>query len=381
MVNIRESILKLTYFLLPILTFFYPRVSPILLGIAMLCSFEKKSFDFRSLLCPGLFLLWAGFSCIWSVTPLESFKAFLKFFAIVMMGFVYLNTDHKGRNKILAALFLGAIVAALIMLVDTSFGSPWSQFKASFKERLYAKVALSLSLISILGIHYIRSMLYKCIFGAVTFMALVFGGCDSGLLAYSVGALIYFGYHFFFVRKSIQFLTRFLLIAVALGTPILMHKGYDRSDVFKWNKQYGLDLPSYLHRLVIWKDTADSTSLNPLAGQGFATSSEKEVNGGERNFTYIDPSSKIEYAQSYMATHPHNYILQLWLELGFIGAVLWLITTFNFLSFSRVNIALFAAAQIHLLFSIGLWQTWWWGMVFLVLGIGHQQLENKNLYA
>ncbi len=74
--------------------------------------------------------------------------------------------------------------------------------------------------------------------------------------------------------------------------------------------------------------------------------------------------------------HPHNSILQLWLELGVIGIVLFYILLYKIINkiydIKKINpkYAAFGLAsffQIFLIgqFSYGFWQTWWISIIFI----------------
>jgi O-antigen ligase len=71
-----------------------------------------------------------------------------------------------------------------------------------------------------------------------------------------------------------------------------------------------------------------------------------------------------------MPLHPHDAILQWWLELGLVGAVLGaVLATFLWRQAARsgaVPLALVAAAMPPLLLSFGIWQSWWLATLFLV---------------
>ena len=66
------------------------------------------------------------------------------------------------------------------------------------------------------------------------------------------------------------------------------------------------------HRLLIWSFAGDRIAERPLAGWGLDSS--RTIPGGR------DP---IRPGETWMPLHPHNAPLQLWLELGVPGAVLF----------------------------------------------------------
>jgi O-antigen ligase len=116
-----------------------------------------------------------------------------------------------------------------------------------------------------------------------------------------------------------------------------------------------VDLPlSYAMRVGYWSHAMDWISLQPVRGWGLDSS---------RAFS---PG---------IVLHPHNGPLQIWLELGALGALLaaaawWL--TLSRLSDDRSDLARAAiagSAATYLLFSgvnFGVWQEWWLALAALV---------------
>ncbi|HUN51893.1 MAG TPA: O-antigen ligase family protein [Candidatus Sulfotelmatobacter sp.] len=114
---------------------------------------------------------------------------------------------------------------------------------------------------------------------------------------------------------------------------------------------------SALHRLYIWEFTAHRIADHPLAGWGL--NSARTIPGGDQ----VAPGGG-----ELLALHPHNGALQVWLELGLPGAILfaallWLI--FAAIArledrFARAAAAGLAVAALGIAcLSFGIWQNWW----------------------
>ena len=124
------------------------------------------------------------------------------------------------------------------------------------------------------------------------------------------------------------------------------------------------------HRLLIWSFAGDRIAEHALAGWGLDSS--RSIPGGE------DP---IRFGETWMPLHPHNAPLQLWLELGAPGAVLFaLLVALVWLALARAEWPpLFSAAAgaslttafVGCFATYGMWQEWWlgtlWFSLFLVL--------------
>ena len=114
---------------------------------------------------------------------------------------------------------------------------------------------------------------------------------------------------------------------------------------------------SALHRLHIWHFTAQRVTEKPILGWGMDAA--RRIPGGDK---------KLAGGGMVMGMHPHNATLQIWLELGAVGALLVGILVF-FLwraisaladpaaraTATAMLISAFTVANL----SFGIWQTWW----------------------
>jgi O-antigen ligase len=124
------------------------------------------------------------------------------------------------------------------------------------------------------------------------------------------------------------------------------------------------------HRLLIWSFAGDRIAERPLTGWGLDSS--RAIPGGDE---------PIRPGETWMPLHPHNAALQVWLELGAPGAVLFaLLVATIWGTLARVEWpGLFAAAAggsltiafVGCFATYGIWQEWWLGTwsfsLFLIL--------------
>lgn len=122
---------------------------------------------------------------------------------------------------------------------------------------------------------------------------------------------------------------------------------------------------SVAHRLGIWANTAALIAERPLPGYGMEASRVLGRQG--RTLDGLMPESAVLFQS--MPLHPHNAALQVWLELGAMGAMMfaalcgglvWLATSVPAAPAARAGAlaALFSALMIaHV--SFGIWQFWW----------------------
>lgn len=125
---------------------------------------------------------------------------------------------------------------------------------------------------------------------------------------------------------------------------------------------------SAAHRLLIWDFTAERIAERPVLGWGMDSS--RAIPGGtERTsqetrtaFGLTAESAHHWFIhQQMLPLHPHNMPLQIWLELGAVGAALLalLLALTALACRNPAACGAFAAALVISLLSYGMWQYWW----------------------
>lgn len=125
---------------------------------------------------------------------------------------------------------------------------------------------------------------------------------------------------------------------------------------------------SAAHRLLIWDFTAERIAERPVLGWGMGSS--RAIPGGTERTSQETRSAFGLTAQDahhwfihqqMLPLHPHNMPLQIWLELGGVGAVLMalLLGLTALACRNPASCGAFAAALVISLLSYGMWQYWW----------------------
>lgn len=199
---------------------------------------------------------------------------------------------------------------------------------------------------------------------------LVHGSHQSSQIAIA-GGLIVYALAWFNPTAVRVAVTGAWVLAIVLAIPLAqgVHKaGLHEADwLFK----------SARHRVVIWSTTADETLKSPILGVGADASREAmhaamKKDGHKRKFK----RTMIGYAN-----HAHNVYLQVWYELGVIGAGLFLAAGYFALSaISRLDravqpagLAFAVTTALLIAFSYSIWQTWFMGALgfaLIVFAIG-----------
>ena len=132
--------------------------------------------------------------------------------------------------------------------------------------------------------------------------------------------------------------------------------------------------PSGVHRFYIWQFVTERIGENPFFGWGMDSS--RFIPGGHDRIQWRGQNA---WMGELLPLHPHNAALQVWLELGFAGALLMAVFVCKlFIRRSRLpgetlkNGFYAAAAGTYLTmgaFSYGIWQNWWVALGWLVPAI------------
>lgn len=175
----------------------------------------------------------------------------------------------------------------------------------------------------------------------------------------------------FMFRRSIHWFLAAVFAVTILGGPFIMKALPD-------GKTIGRQIPGLSHsiypRVVIWQYVSDKIIENPIFGYGLRTSRHLAPDDKIIYF-YIGNNEKPRGATKAIPLHPHNGPLQLWLELGVVGAFLGLSILLAIIAAIRrldIPTPIKAICYGHLITAFvmasvtyGLWQGWWQGLLWL----------------
>lgn len=132
---------------------------------------------------------------------------------------------------------------------------------------------------------------------------------------------------------------------------------------------------SAIHRIAIWRTASALIAETPIIGLGFNTSRMLYGADTQRLVRFMPDRNDggFHSLAEPIPLHPHNFALQLWLELGLTGAV---VSAAILLAWRRMipqdaaveratATGAFATALLIAAVSFGIWQTWWLATLFL----------------
>jgi O-antigen ligase len=316
----------------------------------------------------GVLVLWGGLSAVWSIDPERSlvldFRLALMFGSALALAAAASRVAAPGRLAL--CLITGTVIGIALGLGDLASAGGLSRYvsiRAFAAPRLnQIAVWLALLVLPVSALLACRGRILLALVAGAGMAATVYVLEDTGAkialpLGVLVAALLYFRRGA--VARTLAALSMLAILTAPLTLPRLAHLPgvFAAADAFK---------DSAGHRLLIWSFTGERIAERPLLGWGL--DSARAIPGGK---------DVIRPAQNWLPLHPHDAALQLWLELGAPGAVLFAL--FVGLLWVRLGEApwprLYAAASGGSLFATsaiassgwGLWQEWWLGTLGLAL--------------
>ncbi|MEK9899734.1 MAG: O-antigen ligase family protein [Rhodospirillaceae bacterium] len=332
-------------------------------------------------------VVWGAASASWSLGPDRSIsQAFeLLLFAAGTTVLVSLASgiDPAGRRQIERFLMIGFGVGLLFVMFELLT----SGFVHSALNGFYVSEGIEFSrAMNLFHLNRGASVITLMIWVTVIPVWRRFGGIPAVALvlvsAYAVSALqpgapflaIVAGAGVFVLGWYLPRLVMAILLVAIVGT-LLMVPFLNALEPVLTGFLYGSGLSEFSlhHRMAIWQFASEHTVARPLAGWGLDSS--RLI--GEGQLVTVDDAPNVGFRDvDVLPLHPHNALLQAWLELGVVGAVILagLFATV-LLAIARyvpgrlergAAYAAFTAAFLTAQLSFGIWQGWWISTLALV---------------
>jgi O-antigen ligase len=336
-------------------------------------------------------LCWGAASALWAIELRPVWSTWPQIAALAACGLALLGVarglDDEARNPIGLALAFGIGLALALLLIEWASGRLFGQSLGAFLYKQFSqrpfhtyvfnRAAATLALMvwpAALAVHrrfgwpratllVVATLLIVSRFDSMASIVGLCGGLAVWLvlswppraMAYGVAAV--------------------LAIAIGLSPLVLPDKPAERGVRVEAPAS---DLPplegsvSVTHRLKIWRFVADAIADRPLTGWGLNAS--RELPGGN---VEVGPGA------TRLPLHPHNAFLQVWVELGAVGAAL--AAALGIIALRAVltlrlpaaadargarasALALIASGSLVAGVAFGIWQGWWMAALWLAAG-------------
>ena len=320
-----------------------------------------------------LFAGWCFISCLFAIHPINSLATFTRVFMLLFLGFAVSNSDSTQNNlQLKKALILGIITAILLFFTEySSNGFLTRTFKASFSlymlDQGCALLSITVWVVVIILLSSGKKRHALMLYILVLYLLSISDSLAS-FLGFGIGGIAFILTKF--MKPIFCKLITISLITSSLLFPVVA-KQIEPRDL---SERYLTTQASAAHRLFIWHFVTNKIIEKPILGYGFASSKYIKINDSEM----IDYNGEKWHP---LPLHPHNNILQITLELGIIGLILFLCLVYEYLkqisnlknkNFKAISYACFINYYIIGMISYNIWQIWWissgiWVLVLMKL--------------
>jgi O-antigen ligase len=332
-----------------------------------------------ALLAPALLLaaigLWGMVSAAWSIVPGHSLLEGARFLLLAFAGLVFVagtgTIDEAGRRRVGASLLIGLALGLAVVAIEILGDFPLHRLGGNAPAGFpIAKLDRGAQILVLAAIPAAAAMDRRWTGWVIALaVALALWPLKSSTAVVSLGAAIIACLAALYRPRLVVAVGAAVFIVLTIAMPVTLPS---RETIGASHEAFPQVRSSAQHRLVIWHWTADRIGERPIRGWGMDAA--RSIPGGDTKVeAYMDLRPYgLELPGQVMPLHPHDAILQWWLELGAVGALLGAaLAVFLWLQAGRTGayeLALLAAAMPPLLLSFGVWQSWWLSTLFLVAG-------------
>lgn len=317
-----------------------------------------------------------GLSTLWSIDQEIASERAIKVAILFLGGALLLNLNIERLKDPFQKYFplilgLASLILAFELFTEGfiyKLVNPWpdpsKMYRGGLNMSNYNRAAVFVTLCIWPALAILRSdrskQLIPWVLGALMLLIVFKTESQSAQLAFLAGALVYW---LFPLRQSwIWYGIITVILAVMWAIPWVMPFFYDYFPAKIVNLSWFRT--SYApERLEVWDFISRRVQENPLYGFGVEAT---------RATTDFDTDRLFYEAPTVL--HPHNFMLQFWIEFGALGiAFLTAFLTKLILYFKalptqvgRLYLATFASVLSTASTGYGLWQGWWLGSLFLI---------------
>ena len=344
----------------------------------------------------GVFIGVGALSAFWSLTPAQTLRAAvplagLAIGAVLLIG-VFARLDGPARRTMQTAILIGGAVGFVLLGIEYAFDRPiQAEILALAGHPVIAELRPLLRLntgatvmtlfawpwVLVLRHRFSRALAVAAGGAVLALLAgLLTKGAETSFFAFALGATVFFVARRF--GKSAGPLLGAAIVAGMLGAPWI--PGLLPNPLTEGEKLEGLS-NSAVHRIQIWQTTASHIRERPWFGHGLDTARAlyPQESLVVRTIPHSDPKKIRQFQAEPIPLHPHNMILQIWLETGLVGALL---TLTAFLLVVRAlyvsplqkteraaGYGFFVSALFIASISYGAWQAWWLSVLWLTAAL------------
>lgn len=330
----------------------------------------------------GAFLGYALLSLIWTIDVAEGLDGWVRItlgaaFGLALIG-AGASLDETGRARVARWLAIGTTIAIALLAVqlasqrvfgfNDSFASRWYGPDTNLWALFNRSVAILAIIAPLAALAAYRAYgRFAALALALAAIVCVYNFNSQGAelaVATGIGGALFVA---IFAKRGAA------ILAAALAAGILAAPLVASAPQFDDLSQRRDVSVSVYHRAAIWSFAAERILEKPAFGWGMHAS--RAIPGAKAQFR---PGAEL------MPLHPHNAPLQLWLELGLVGAfgaaALMLALGRRIRGDAATRAAL--AGSLVAAFAVacvgyGIWQGWWMGALWIFAAVGAALAPSK----
>jgi O-antigen ligase len=368
---------------------FYPFV-----GLTMLSVFQWRKGQFKYLntkSIPYSLLIWLALSIFWVSDKILMLKAFSKIGFVLLGGWIWWSrySHFKEDQKLLiqksvfyASLGVVAIILLDILRCEIFYGgypsqNAWFKFIGEHITNALVHGCIACSLGIWVGLNSI-SRIYRTIIISLAVFTIFRATSDAAALGFLLGGVTLILHKFF--PHFVRLVFIYGMPAVWIAFPFIF-KIFTYSDFLKWAPLFDT---SYTHRLFIWSSASEQVFQRFWTGFGLGSSRYRHCFVEPVDIPIWSNNQKMILSAPEACLHPHNFMVQFWLEVGAVGVILgclaWLMYwRKRFDKCDGYTMAFWGSALCVAATSISVWQSWWLILLVVLTPIYSQKVYQNSV--
>ncbi|MGO4388801.1 O-antigen ligase family protein [Microvirga sp. 2YAF29] len=309
-----------------------------------------------------IFFLWCAVSISWSEFKLVSLRSFGEFWvpigATLVLGLTLAPRLTRRMFLVLTAVYVVSCLDIALELATHRSLRAWAGARSDpfiFNRPILTLLMMTPPLVAWLLGSSRRGLLYALGLTALLGFTAMRSESDAAALGLIIVCLA-FPLAWFFPRMTCILAALAFMIAMAVS-PLI---GQISSQVITPEMHKKIATGHSKERVALWSSFGSAVREDPILGGGFGVSPK---------MAETTVASKVPRKERKMLAigHPHNAALQIWVELGAVGAVLALAVVFLTLRavarhphlVRSASLGIIAGAAPVALVGHGAWQGWW----------------------
>jgi len=323
-----------------------------------------------------------------SILPERSFPViiYLIFISIFsFLTFVCLKENKLIREKIKQCFFYSVFLNLVIVTVYNFIN--WDLQFANIVEIKRFKGYLNILTVLVLILPFLKTTKLNILSFLILIPNLILSNCNSailGIIISCIALIVYYTYQNFIKSKKVfysLFLVSFTFVLLLLNN---LPKEFDQESI--QNQEFRIPLKLIdAHRQYIWSFSIKNFLNKPVLGHGPDTSNF--IEGSQKII-----NSKYTGTMPFIPSHPHNFILELLLDIGFLGFVsfLFFVIYYNFEIYKKINLKgkyllvlfffyFWGSSLVNFSFWLGWWQISYYFITSLIFSFNYQFMQKEKV--